>query len=568
MGEGTRRERYAARLSQLKSERATWEPTWRDIAENICPYRIVMDPKERNRGDKKESKIINSTPVQALKTLAAGMMAGITSPARKWFSLTTADRELAEVPAVKTYLDQCEERLSTALQQSNFYPSLANGTYLDMGSIGQSAMFQEDGRPGELHFTSMPIGEYSLDSNAQGEVDVCYRELYMTTRQMVQKFGLAKLSLQVQQAYDRGDYLKGFIVVHAIQPNDEYEHGRLGPRGMAFSSCWWEQSDERLHQFIREEGYETFPILAPRWSVRPGDTYGRGPGWEARGDARALQHKEKNLAKMLDKLVDPPMRASGTIKRMSLLPGDYTAMPRNGTGVYEPAIETAPLAAAMERLMEHIARDERRLQAAMYSDLWRRLIDDERSQRATATEIEGMRDEIMMMLGPLLENLDNDLLEPCIERAFTQLDRADMLPMPPPELEGQPVKIKFISIMHQMQMAQSLNGIRTLVIETTRLSQVDAHAIDKLNGDVIVDEIGRSTGVRPDAIRSDEEVQKIRDARAKQEEAQQNGAAMVAASQGAKNLGQTDPQKLSDVMSMISPVAAGQGGALATIGSG
>src|SRR5207247_1467992 len=164
--------------------------------------------------------------------------------------------------------------------------------------------------------------------------------------------------------------------------------------------------------------------------------------------------------------------------------------------------------------------------------------------------------------GPLLENLDNGLLKPAIERAFAIHERYGMLPSPPEELQGQQVKVKFTSIMHQMQQQTGLLGIRTLVQESTALGQIRPDALDKLDPDKIMDELGRITGVPSDTILSEDEVQKTRQAKAVQEHAQQQGQAMLAATQGAKNLSSVEPDKLAQLAGMISPVAAAQGGAL------
>jgi hypothetical protein len=561
----SRREQLEQRLQTLKTERASWEPAWREITEQMVPYRAIWDSEhQRNRGDKKESKIINNTPVRALDTLAAGMMAGVTSPARQWFSLTTSDRELAEVQSVRVYLDRVQEVIESTLAKSNWYSSLSNGTYLDLGSIGTSAMFEEEGEPGEIKFTPLVIGQYYLDHNSDSIIDTCFREIHMTTRQMVQKFGLDKVSASVRDAHTQGNLNNSFRVVHAIFPNEEFQHGKIGVQGMRWASVWWESADDR-HSFLRESGYDDFPILAPRWFVRPGDVYGRGPGWEIRGDCRSLQHKESRLLRMLDKLVDPPMRASANIKRASLLPGDVTHVPSDGTGTYEPVMDTAALARALSTMEVHIGRDERRIQEAMFVHLWQTLVNDQRKQRPTATEVEATRQEVMLMLGPLLENLDNDLLEPAIIRTFNILDKNDMLPLPPPEIQGTAVKVKFISIMHQMQQATGLAGIRTLIDETNQIASMRPDALDKLNVDVMVDELGRISGVRPDAVLSEDEVNEVRQARAEQEQQMQQMEQMQQGAGAVKDLSQADPQKLSEIADAISPVAAAQGGALGSV---
>ena len=56
---------------------------------------------DTNKGDKRHRAILDNTGTRALRTLAGGMMAGMTSPARPWFRLTTANPELDEEQAVK-----------------------------------------------------------------------------------------------------------------------------------------------------------------------------------------------------------------------------------------------------------------------------------------------------------------------------------------------------------------------------------------------------------------------------------------------------------------------------------
>lgn len=557
----TLREKLESRAASLRAKRATFEPAWREIGEQMLPYRLRLDPADRARGERKDSQLLNNAPMRALGTLSAGLHAGVTSPARTWFKLTLDDDELLEVKAVKIYLDAVQEAIEGALQRSQWYSVLSNATYPDLGAFGQAAVLLEEGAPGELRFVDLPLGEYFLDEDADGRVDTCFRELSMTVRQAAQKFGLGKLSHQAQSAWSQGNLEQPVTVWHAIYPNSDHRQGALGASGMAFSSVWWEHGNPDRGVLLRQEGYEEFPVLAPRWTRRIGDVYGRGPGWEARGDCRVLQHREKQLIKMIDKTVDPPMKASGDIKRASLLPGDLTKFEGIGqAGVYEPAMTINPQAIAV--LEAHIARDVARIRSAFFADLWQALLDDERAARPTATEVEARRQEVMLMLGPLLGNLDDALLEPCVERAYGILERAGKLPEPPEELADRDLRIQFISIMHQMQQSTGLQGIRAFVGETMALAQARPDALDKLNADVLIDELAKVTGIRPDAVLSRDEVQAVREDRAEAARVREQGEAALAMTQGVKNVGQTNPDNLQQVASMFSPAAAAAGGAL------
>jgi hypothetical protein len=307
--------------------------------------------------------------------------------------------------------------------------------------------------------------------------------------------------------------------VQAIYPNEDYERGKIGPVGKKWSSCWFELNDDVGNKFLRESGYEEFPVLAPRWFVLPGDVYGRGPGWNAIGDAKMLQYLETRLMNMTDKLVNPPMRVSQNIKRVSLLPGDRTDMPRGDNSMAEPMMVVDPN--GIVALREHIMRTEDRIKRSMYVHLWNNMIDDQRNQRPTATEVEARRQEIMLMLGPLLENMNGSLLEPAIDRTFAIMMRSGRLPPPPPEVQGEDVTPEFVSVMHQMQQATGLAGINTTLQYYGIMAQMKPEVLDNLNVDILAEEIIQITGVRPDAQIPPDEVAAMREQRAQMEQAKQ-----------------------------------------------
>src|SRR5690606_12998366 len=98
------RQRVLRRWERLKQERSSWIAHWRELSDQIQPRRSRFLQSDRNKGDRRNDKIINATPRRAARVLASGMMAGVTSPARPWFRLTTPDPGLAEFGPVREWL--------------------------------------------------------------------------------------------------------------------------------------------------------------------------------------------------------------------------------------------------------------------------------------------------------------------------------------------------------------------------------------------------------------------------------------------------------------------------------
>ncbi len=72
----------------------------------------------------------------------------------------------------------------------------------------------------------------------------------------------------------------------------------------------------------------------------------------------------------------------------------------------------------------------------------------------TATEVAERRDEKLVMLGPVLERLHDDLLEPLIGRVFQIMARVGQIPPPPsPMLDGMRLQPEYVSPMAALQAA-------------------------------------------------------------------------------------------------------------------
>jgi len=553
----TEREKLAIRFHDLKQVRYSFDAEWKAILDQLLPYRGRFQTSDFNRARARDSKKINNTPIEAQDILAAGLMAGITSPARIWYHLTVKDKKLRDRYAVRSYLNQCEEIQREALANGRFYHALAGGVYQDLGGIGTAAMWQEPKGFGLRH-EPMTVGEYWLDADDEGLVDTCFRQRPMTVYQIATKFGPDDLPHAVDQCLRSGKLSEQFEIVQAVYPNDMWEPHRADRWGKRWTSKWWA---EKADGFLHEGGYEEFPVLTPRWGSVAGETYGRGsPGWKVKGDCATLQHQEERLLRLVDKSSDPPMAGSSKVANPTLLPGQFTI--EDGTEkTFRQAMEVDPK--SIEVVGGSLERVELRINRSFKVDLWMALLSDRRPQRQTATEVEAKQDERMLQLGPLLEGLNDDLLAPGINRSFQILDRAGVFPEPPKELQGTEglIQAEFVSVMHRAQKMTGIVGLRDFVgiIQELAAAQM-VEAIDKVNTDVLVDELADILGIKPEIVLSEDQVQEIRRAKADRQRALEQGQAALATTQGVRNLSGADPAQLQELASAISPVAGAAGG--------
>lgn len=545
------RDRYLA----LKTERSQWLEVWDDIAHHMRPHNFRRTTSDANKGTEKHEEVINSTPLKAARTLAAGMMAGITSPSRPWYRLTVqGEPELSERPAVKEWLTEVERRLRTAMAKSNIYKGL-HLVYSDLGTFAVAAMALEEDKDDGVRCYVFPVGSYCLDVSARGNVDTIYREESMTVKQLVELFGLESCSERVREWHKDGRLTQRVDVLHCIWPNSDYKEGAPGPNGKAFLSYWWEATTTDTDGFLRESGYHEFPVMAPRWETTGTDAYGHGPGWAALGDCRALQLYERRSAQAVDKIVNPPMAAPTTAQSgvISLLPGEVSFIDGLGQGqALRPAVQVDSRAVDVAEMK--IQRHEQRINEAFYADLWLLLSSSDTTM--TAREVSERREEKLLQLGTVIEALNDELLDPIIDRFFNILQRAGQIPEPPEELQGVELKIEYISIMAQAQKLLSTTGLERLAAFVGNLSQLSPAALDKLDLDQLVDEYADSLGVPPATVRPDEEVAAMRADRAQQQQQQAQLEQAMAGADVAKKLSDTSLESGNALDEMLRGVGA------------
>jgi hypothetical protein len=561
----SKRETFNILKAQLKNEASTFHDHWREISELLLPRRSRFFESDVNEGGKRHNDIIDNTGTLAIRTLRSGMMAGVTSPARPWFKLTLRNKPKSQRPAVKRWLTHVENSMRDVFLRSNLYNILPT-TYGDLGSFSTGCMYMEEDIDDVVRFYSFPIGSYMLANDETMRVRIFMREFQMTVRQIVNRFAERNekgeiiswdnISDSVKSNYFNGHLETWINVTHVIKPNQNYRPDSPLSKYKKFISCYYEESmgnngSQSIDVFLSEKGYDYFPVLAPRWEVTSGDVYGtNGPGMEALGDVKQLQFGEKKGAKALDKIVDPPMVGPTSLKnaRASLLPGDITYVDdRDGRQGFRAAHEINFDLGALENKQAQVRQ---RIQRAFYEDLFLMLANSDRRQ-ITAREIEERHEEKLLALGPVLEQLNQDLLDPLIDNTFQIMVKRGLIPEPPEEIEGEDLKIEYVSIMSQAQKLAGIGGIDRFVGAMGQAAQYDQNILKKIDLNQYVDIYADLTGVPPKLVRSDEEVRKIEEREAEiaaQQEARERQQEQISSAKELSQIKTDEDSALSELM--------------------
>ena len=509
---------HRRRLTELQSIRSPWESTWQSLAEHIEPSRYR--PAMRQEGPISRAKIIDSTGTFAWKTLASGMHSGITSPARPWFRLTTFDPDMKDYGPVKNYLAQVEQRLREVFQKSNLYPSFHTG-YGDIGEFGQSCSILADNDTHMIRMQPLLHGTFWIARDENGVATTLYRKFRWSTQKIVGRFGYANCSYSIRSAYDQGKYEQAFDICHAIEPRLSRDPARLDKANKPFLSNYWEDQNGNENRLLEESGFDENPIVAPPWELAGDDSYALSPGMIALGDIKMLQMEQTRKLEGIDKMVRPPMTGPTSMRNnpASLLPGALTYVDDPTGKGFRPAMEVN---LRLSELAADIRETQDRIRQAFYADLFLMISNMEGIQPRNTFEIAERKEEKLLALGPVLENIYNGQLAPVIDRTYAILNRRDELPPPPPELQDQDLQIEYISMLAQAQKAVATGSIERLWSFAGNLVAVKPDILDKLDGDQAIDLYADALGADPSQVVSDDRVKEIREGRAQKQQMAEN----------------------------------------------
>lgn len=537
----TFKERLESIRGQLKTERASWETWWKDADQYVLPDRCQWSTAEHGQAKADSyAKIIDDTPVRAIRTCASGLHSGITNPARPWFELTIADKVLAELPAVRAWLEECRDRLLEAFRASNLYTSLPI-TYGNVAAFGIDALIMAEDDEDIFRFENLAIGTYWLSTNAKRRVDCLVREFTMTVRQVVEQYGYDECSDTVRASWDNKSYEQPVEVVHTVCPNADYNPRGILSREKRYVSIYYEASCAKKAGALSVKGFDNFPALCPRWEVTGRNAYGQGPGKQIRGHAKALQAYKRSIDKGVGKMADPPLTAPSSLqgKTVTQVPGGITYYDERATGVpkVEPLYDTHTF--PIEKVYPLIQDARGQINAGTFSDLFLMIANSDRRQ-VTAEEIRAKQEEKLLQIGPVLENLNDELLDPLIGRGFGSMLARGMLPEPPPEIQGQKLVVRYVSMMAQVQKMLGLGALDRLLGQIGTVAGIKPDVIDNFDADKVALEYHDMLGVTYRVLRTPEERDALRQQRAQAQQQQAAVEQQVQQAQAAKLLSDAD----------------------------
>ncbi|QND55626.1 portal protein [Mesorhizobium huakuii] len=565
-----------SRQSELESERSQYEAVWEQVAEFCDPdapdvwsgRRSGGPDSQAERQERRGSRVYANTINSAANRLAAGLESLIIPQSEKWHGLSTAAMNDEETDEEKEWAESLRDFLFSLRYSanSNFVPA-TQACLRNVVRYGPAYLYAEEGFGNTLiHYASIPVVEGYLSRNRWGQVDIFHRRYERTARQAAQLLGYEKLPSRIKMLVDDPVKCETKIsLVQCIQPRDERKMYRLGDQyqylDTAFASYHVVEDEEEI---ARESGFRTFPVSTFNWRRYEGDPYGISPAIEALTTVREENAVRRSGLRALQQITDPATASKARLDYVPVLnPGEnYPGLiDDNGRPLIAP-ITTGQNPTYAFNYAQSRADEIRDM---MFVNLFQTLVQN---PQMTATEALIRQEEKGALLGPsgsiiqagFATNLDREL-GILVDKGLYEEDSRFA---PPESLAGKTVRPTFTGPLDVLRRSAEARDTIQVVTTAMQMAQFDPGVMDNIDSDEAI-KIVQSAGRSPQRIfRRKEEVDGMRDARAKAQQAQAGMAAIASAGKAAKDAVpaavQARDSGLLDGLQNMLQGAGGQGG--------
>lgn len=429
------------RFEALESQRGQWDQPWQMCAEYLMPG---LGGHKRKSG-----QVFDSTAPLALRRFAAAMESFLIPRTQKWHSLVTGIPEVDEDPESAAWLERLRDLMfkTRYAPKANFADQMLEA-FISLGVFGTAVVFVDDDLGYGLRYQCIPLSEVYLANDGHGRVDTVFRWYKLSARQALQEFGLDLPDDIKRDAEDPRRMENQHEFIHGVFPRHEIDKSRQDARNLPVASIHIAKAARRL---VRESGYRIMPYAVSRFTVAPGEVYGRSPAMEVMPDIVQLNAMKKTVLRAAEKIVNPPLLTpeDDILNSFSLQPGsiNYGGLDDQGRQRVVPLQLGANLPIGLE-LME---QSRQAINEAFYNNLFQVLVE---SPQKTATEVLEIAQEKAQLLAPAMGRQQSELLRAVIDRELDILSCGGALDTLPPA----PYDLSDIQPRYETAMAQALNG--------------------------------------------------------------------------------------------------------------
>jgi hypothetical protein len=537
----------------IETERENWKNSWQLISDYIFTRRGDFIEHEE-QGTFLNREVFDTTGPMANRDAASAFVGHVFPSTYDSFNLVLVDN-LKDDRSAKIWLEKCEEILIDAMNDERCKLSLAiDETMQDLMAFCTAGVFVTRGEDSLLEFRPWSVKEMGIIEDYKEEVNIVHRRFTLTVRNVVDKWGIENMSDKVQQLYKEGKYNEKVNLLHIIEPREDRDPMKRNNMNMPYRSVFVDKDNKHI---ISEGGFKEMPVKVVRFSKKIGETYGRGPGFNALPDVLQVNAMMESIMLASEITLDPPlgvMDGALSSEKLEVGPSSVTVFNPTALGGAEPLFPLYTVG-DFNPSYELITELRQRITKHYFLD---RLLDFNNQTEMTATETVTRLDIRNSSLRGPVERMTSELFSPLIQRSFNILldmgmfgaveegmtDLEEVLigmglgVSPITEVpdsvrgmlrDGKPIfKVKYKTPAARDDAERELSNINRFYQIVGASAQYNPNVLQLVDWDNIIRSAAHKLGIPEEFLTEEDEVEKMRQTQGKMLEEQQQAEMMAA----------------------------------------
>lgn len=424
--------------SRLEKIRKPYEPLMDLVTKHFLPRTYDMG-KTRAPGDAYGISIYNQTAADSVRKFGYGFTSATVSRDEgneAWLNFVPLKQSALEIDNIKKYMQEAAEQVRFGFNQSTFYGQNAFLQQVQDASVLWGPMScRRDLKKDRLVFTRRDPRDHWFGLDMFGDIDVDHFKVKMTAKQIVEQFEDDKIQQKIKDDVEKNNPFAEYELLECYYVNGSVRYGSANNTDKPYMRFWVLRSSEKdeAKRLLGYEGVDWRPSV-----LRIGeDAFGGYPLTMAM-DALTAATFGNTIGKhgmiASARMVQPPKIVARSlreqIQKNRLNPDSNTYVDdatKEKVEYLTQKIDPSYIEVMLDRHNDVVSD-------RFYIPFFEMLTRMRDGSPPTATQIREMLGEKIGQLNPVIEAVEDDSLEPNVDKVWMYENDAGRMPEPPAEL--------------------------------------------------------------------------------------------------------------------------------------
>ncbi len=490
------------RFNRAVGRKSVYTTTCQEIMAYACPERDTF--YEHAEGQKKDNGnlVFDSTAVNGLLKFASNIQSSLVPPMKRWVKLEVGMGVAEDLKkSAGEALQTVTELMFAYLQMSNFDTAIGE-CFQDL-AIGTACLIVQRGtKENPFRFVPVPIPQAFFEEGGDGRVGTKFRKWQCTGSGIKDIWPDANIPEEFKRKIDNSPQKK-FNIIEITEP---VKRTVKGEKVQMYS---YRVIAEGCDEYLVKDVMRSDPWIVFRWSVIPGEVYGRGPLMMALPDIKTLNKTKEFTLKAAGMgiagawtVVDDGVINVNTVE---IYPGAKIPVASNEGGTMGPTIRRLDTGGDINLSQLVIADLRQSVNDIMFAEPLGPIDLPVKS----ATEVSLRSQELAKRIGSAYGRLQYELIIPLVNRLLHIMEELDLVDVDGYRVDGSAIAVRAVS---PLAMAQDEEDLMAMMRYTQHISAVygpEAAAI-LTKPEVYVSILAEKTSVDKRIVPTEAEFQQMR----------------------------------------------------------